>query len=509
MKRLGLHSMLENLIWKNKVIKNHSSTIANFEMSLFSIKEKINNSNFLIKIPNKKILVKGCCIDTRSIKKDLIFMAIKGKNFDGHNFIETAKEKNAIGAIVEKGQIKDWMTSLIDDKFFLLAVNNVIDAFSELAAKKRTTWNGKLLSVTGSNGKTTAKEIVSNILKKEVGSTAQFSTTGNQNNHIGVPLNLLRLRDEHKFAVLEMGMNQIGEISKLSSIVKPNCALITNAQREHQEFLGSVRKTAIENGSVISKLNAKDIVIFPKDIDNEDIWWGFAERNDCSVIRFSLESDKSICENKIIFKDVICKIKCKNPLTVEFYVNKDKMFSTKLNGFGEHFARTTTAAVAASLALNISNRSIEKGLKSFTPIEGRGLFHHLEDGSIIVDDSYNANPDSVRAAINAMLDLNGRKAMVLGDMGELGRDSQLLHKEILGFAALHLDEVFTIGEYFSNASKDLKFGKPHSTAKSLERDVRSWLQPRKTASGTSVLWVKGSRTSNLDIIVNNLINRNF
>ncbi len=486
-------------------MKNNSPTIAKFTLPLYLLQEIIPGSKFIGKLPNKNLFIEGCSIDSRTIEKNFFFLAIKGKNFDGHSFIKNVKDNGAILAVVDKKKIDDTLLKPIDENFFILAVEEVIQALSFVAAFKRGKWKGKLLTVTGSNGKTTAKEIISNILSINFGEGSQFKTYGNQNNHIGVPLNLLRIKNNNKFAVIEMGMNNNGEISKLSSIVKPNLALITNAQREHQEYLGSVRATAIENGSVISHLRKGDVVVFPKDKKNEDIWWELAKENNCEIIRFSLLEDNTDFDSKNNCREIICEIVNYFPLKIRLTLGKQLIGETTLRGFGRHFARTATAAAAACIGLKIPNESIINGLKSFTPLKGRGYFYYLKSGGMIVDDSYNANPDSMEAAINAMIEITGRRAMILGDMGELGKDSFSMHVEVLRLAARNLDDIFLFGENFSKANSSLKCGKVYSSLRNLENDIRKWMQKFNSQPNTFVLWVKGSRVSNLDLIVKNLV----
>ncbi len=482
-----------------------TSKIAKLELPLYVLNMWLPGSKFIGKIPDNNILIKAISIDSRAIYKNSLFFSIKGKNYDGHSFLKQVKKRHAIAAIIDKKIVNKSLAKMVDQSFFLLSVDNVLEAFSKIAGELRKSWHGKLISVTGSNGKTTAKELIANVLKKEVGEKSQFSSYGNQNNHIGVPLNLMRLTSEKKFAVIEMGMNQVGEISKLSSIVKPNFSLILNAQREHQEFLGSVRATAHENGEVISYLTKNNIVVFPKDRDNEDVWWKLAKENMCKVFRFSLKNDLSDFKREKSFKEITCEILGNNPLLVKLEIDGESIGSVRLNGLGEHFARTATGAVAASIALGISYESVIEGLKTFMPIKGRGNFHHLNNGSIVVDDSYNANPDSVHAAIKTMLDVRGRKAMILGDMAELGSESAFFHQEILSFAIDHLDEVFLFGRQFSEASKNLKCGRSYSSSKKLEEDVRVWLNLYPAKKNSTLLWVKGSRASNLDAVVNCLV----
>ena len=483
------------------------SKIAKLELPLHVLNKWLPESEFIGKVPKKNILIKEMTIDSRAICKNSLFFSIKGKNYDGHSFLEEVKKKHAIAAIVDKKIVTESLVRMVDQSFFLLSVDDVLEAFGKIASEIRKSWHGKLISVTGSNGKTTAKELIANILKKEVGEKSRFFSYGNQNNHIGVPLNLMRLASENKFAVIEMGMNQVGEISKLSSMVKPNFSLIVNAQREHQEFLGSVRTTAYENGEVISHLTKNNIVVFPKDKENEDIWWKLAKKNMCKVFRFGLKNDYSNFDSEKKFREITCEILTNNPLFIRLEIDNENIGSVRLNGLGEHFARTATGAVATCIALGISYESVIEGLKTFMPIKGRGNFHYLNNGSIVVDDSYNANPDSVHAAIKTMLNVSGRKAMILGDMAELGKDSTFFHQEILSFAVEHLDEVFLFGRQFSEASKNLKFGRSYSSIKQLEEEVRVWLNSYPAKKNSTLLWVKGSRASNLDVIVNCLVSR--
>ena len=458
---------------------------------------------------NRDHRISGVTTDSRSIKRNNLFFALEGEKFDGHNFVSQAKNKNAIGAVVSSRKVDKELMALVDRDFFLISVKDSSSFLLDFAYWHRSKFNPFITSIVGSNGKTTSKEMIAHILGSVFRRNELVVTHANQNNHIGVPLNLLRINDKTKHVILEVGMNAIGEIDRLAHMVRPNLVLMTNAQRDHQEFLNSVSLTARENGRAIEALQPNGIAVLPRDSDYTDLWSDQANRVDAEIVRFGIQAefDNVREENN---RDFIGRIVEKFPLIME--VQSEKWLDTfkiTLKGIGKHFASNALGAVAVAACLKIPDRKIFNSLKNFLPVNGRGVIYSLQNSVFLIDDTYNANPDSMVAAIHAMGDLKVTKCAVLADMHELGEKSGSAHAEVLCEASQKLEKIFLLGEEFAKVSKRLGYGTPCAGKDSLINKIKEWIKEQcKTQPNRGIaVWLKGSRSNGLEDVVKDLLEK--
>ena len=447
--------------------------------------------------------------DSRSVVENSLFFALKGEKFDGHDFVKQAKLKNAIGAVVDSNKVDAELSSLVDKNFCLLCVDDTSSFFLDFAYWHRNKFNPFVTSIVGSNGKTTSKEMIAHILGSVFHSSELVVTRANQNNAIGVPLNLLRINEKTKHVVLEIGMNKIGEIDRIAQRVKPNLVLVTNAQRDHQEFLDSVSITATENGMAIKALQQSGITVVPTDSDYEDIWLDQARGVRSDVVRFGIHEE---CRNLLTKKNkcVSGKIIQKFPLVMEVQGSTwSDYLKINLQGIGKHFALNALSAIAVTDNLKIPHKKILKSLENFLPIDGRGAIYPFRRGVFFVDDTYNANPDSMLAAIEALSELQAIKCMVLADMGELGEKSSHSHTEVLKKASQKLEKVFLIGKDFAEASQRLGVGFYCVDNYLLVDEINNWINAQVESHPETeiAVWFKGSRLSGLEKVVKTLLKK--
>lgn len=419
--------------------------------------------------------------DTRTIQADDLFWAIKGENFDGQDYIGDACMAGASAAVVDRADF----TVPIQQ----IEVGDTKRALSLSAQMWRNRFNIPVIGVTGSNGKTTTKEIISCILQQWQTEQFMLSTRGNLNNDLGVPLTVLRMRSYHLAAVIEMGMNHPGEIEDLANIAKPTIALVNNAQREHQEFMHTVDAVAKENGSVFYNLPDTGVAVFPGDDKYTDLWHEMSGSRPAMVFGFDEGFDVYASD-----------IKAKTDST-EFILHTALAASpVKLNAQGRHNLRNALAAATTALACNIPLAIIVRGIQAFNPVSGRLQTHVLENGWQIIDDTYNANPDSVMAAIDVLAQLNGNKVLVLGDMGEIGSASKTAHEEVGLYAKNKgINILLTLGQESENSAN--AFGENSASFDQLD----SLLEKLYTQLPANVL-VKGSRSARMERVVQALIN---
>lgn len=459
-------------------------------------------SEFLSAIPqaaalpgldSNEIVFDAVSTDTRTLKPGALFFALEGANFDGAKFLKAAKDKGAAAAVVRAGAVNAKEASLV-----CVEVPDTLAALQQWSAYWRGQWAGKMIAVTGSNGKTTVKQMISTVLDAAVGAECAWATPGNLNNHIGVPLSVLGLKPEHRIAVLELGMNHPGEIPVLAAIARPDIALVNNAQREHQEFMKSVAAVAHENGQVFAALPANGIAVFPRDPEHEPIWKRLAGNRRC--IRFGFESSAAAPDFQ--GEELSVRWADSSKSTLEIHFPSGQLSMVRPQGTGEHFALNAIAAAACAWAASISPSVIANALAKFEPVAGRGRKLGLAGGGILVDDTYNANPDSVRAAIDALGTLPMPQALVLGDMGEVGDQGEAFHCEVLRYAdEKKIDAIWLHGQSMARANSQTGVGRHFDQIEPLVSDLRGWLDRQHARGQQPSVWAKGSRFMKMERVV--------
>ena len=466
-------------------------------------------------------------IDTRTVGPGSVFVAIPGARVDGHDFLEQAFAQGAIAALVSHAPTAAQTAS--GQLGPCIAVTSPQAALACMAKVWRGAWRGRLAAVTGSNGKTTVKEMTAAVLRQAYGSRAVWATPGNLNNHLGVPLSILGLRPRHQVAVLEIGMNHPDEVAALADLAAPDLALLTNAQREHQEFMASVRACAEENAQSFLKVKAQGTVVVPRDPEHEPLWAEMtASRPDLRHLRFGLADDPAAGESIAYAAQCDAQIASSLPLAFTITVSapvthqatNDPRFTpgftpavsqpVHIAGLGRHLARNAAGAAALGIGLGLSIQQVEQGLAAFTPVNGRGRLHCLSGTQWLVDDSYNANPDSVLAAIDGLAAVDGLHALVLGDMGEVGDQGPAFHAEVLSAARSRgVAQVLVFGQAMSLASAQTGIGQSFSDLTTLVAALIGWMDQQRGQSPQvrQTVWVKGSRFMRLERVVQALLSR--
>jgi UDP-N-acetylmuramoyl-tripeptide--D-alanyl-D-alanine ligase len=427
------------------------------------------------------VSITGVSTDSRSVSEGNLFIALRGERFDAHNFLNDVVAQGAAAVMAER----------MPDGFAApaLIVPDTRAALGQVAQHWRAQYDLPVIAVTGSNGKTTVKEMIAAVLAAAFGSEHSLATRGNLNNEIGVPLTLLRLDAPCRAAVIELGMNHPGEISGLSGIAQPTVALVNNAQREHQEFMESVEAVAKENGSVILSLPADGVAVFPADDEFTPLWRSYAGQR--KTMTFGL-SDAA---------DVSCTYQA-NVFGSDLHVTAGThIFDVRLSAAGMHNVRNALAAIACTLAAGIDIDAIKRGLEAFAPVNGRLQRKLAANGALVIDDTYNANPDSVRAAIDVLAQLTAPRLLVLGDMGEVGDQGPQFHEEVGAYARVRgIEQLFTLGELAQHSATAFgSDGRHFGDIDSLKQAVDAIM-----TSDTTVL-VKGSRFMRMERVVQHLL----
>jgi UDP-N-acetylmuramoyl-tripeptide--D-alanyl-D-alanine ligase len=413
--------------------------------------------------------------DSRSLMPGDLFVALRGERFDGHDWLAQAAAAGAPAALAERG-----LSTALPG----LQVADSLEGLQALGAAWRRRFEIPLIAVTGSNGKTTVTQMAAAILRAWQGDAA-LATAGNFNNHIGVPLTLLRLRPAHRAAVLELGMNHPGEIARLARWAAPTVAVINNAQREHQEFMDGVEAVARENGSVIQALPDSGTVVVPAGDAYTGLWRGLAGAR--RVWTFALEGQADVrAQAQWDAAGAVWSLILETPVG---------RVAAALHQTGRHNVHNALAAAAATLAAGAPLSAVAEGLAAFKPVAGRSQLLTLNIAGrqvTLVDDSYNANPDSVLAAIDVLAALPGPRWLLLGDMGEVGQAGPRFHAEV-GDAARErgIEHFWAAGPLCAHTEADRYFG---TVAALLEAFVQSRPQ------AVSVL-VKGSRFMKMEQVV--------
>ena len=425
----------------------------------------------------------GVSSNSQTVAAGNLFVALRGERFDAHDFLSQVATRGAAAVVAER----------VPNDFSLpaLIVPDTRHALGQIAQVWRRRFAVPVVGVTGSNGKTTVKEMIASIFAAAYGQNNYLSTRGNLNNEIGVPLTLFRLEAQHRAAVIEMGMNHPGEITRLAEIAEPTVGLVNNAQREHQEFMASVAAVAEENGAVIRGLAETGCAIFSGDEEYTSLWQRYAGKR--KVVRFGLDAS---C-------DISAQWQSEDFGSLINISASGTTFNVHLSAPGVHNVRNALAACAAAIAVGIDAPSIVRGLEAFAPVAGRLQRKTATNGALVIDDTYNANPDSVRAAIDVLAAAPAPRTLVLGDMGEVGSEGVAFHEEIGAYAhAHHIDRLFTLGTLARHATQAFGQGAVHFDDMDKLTAVITGVP-----AGASIL-VKGSRFMQMERVVSHLTGQN-
>jgi UDP-N-acetylmuramoyl-tripeptide--D-alanyl-D-alanine ligase len=429
--------------------------------------------------------------DTRTLAPGDLFVALRGERFNANDFLAEAKAKGAVAALCQNDAQGEVRALLIAAGLPGLIVPDAKLALAELATHWRAQFKLPLMAVTGSNGKTTVTQMIAAILRA-FKPQSFLATQGNLNNEIGVPLTVLGLRSQHEIAVVELGMNHPGEIAVLSAIAQPTVALVNNAQREHLEFMSTVDAVAEENGSVIDALAANGVAVFPSDDLYTGVW--VEKAGPRAMLQFCVSDEVASSA------DVRCTAALWSGDAWQVNaITPAGALSYALHIAGVHNVKNSLAAVACTLAAGVPLVQIAQGLTAFEPVKGRSralVVEHAGRAVTLVDDTYNANPDSVRAAIEVLAALPGPRLLVLGDMGEVGNQGPQFHAEAGQLAhELGVEFLFTLGELSSAASNTFGTGQHFADIESIQAATLAALPTLG-----SVL-VKGSRFMKMERVV--------
>ncbi|MGD9982830.1 MAG: UDP-N-acetylmuramoyl-tripeptide--D-alanyl-D-alanine ligase [Porticoccaceae bacterium] len=419
--------------------------------------------------------------DTRQLRGGELFVALRGERFDAHQFLAEAAAQ-ACGLVVTRAdkhlKLPQWIVPDTDE------------ALGQLASLARDQFDGPVIAITGSSGKTTVKEMTAAILR---GLGPVLATRGNLNNHIGLPLTLLGSEPEHRFAVLEMGASAAGEIAWLGSIARPTVALITNVLPAHVAGFGSLAGVAAAKGEIYAALGAKGTAVLNLDIDSRWLSEWRASLPCLEVLTFSLTRPDADVGAKAIAIDTegCASFRLRTPLGET---------AIRLQVAGRHNVANALAAATCALAAGAGLDAMAAGLRAVLPAPGRMQTRRGRNGARVIDDSYNANPGSVKAALDALANFPGRRLLVLGDMAELGKDAQALHREVGAYAAARgIDALYACGPLSALAAATFGAGgRAFADKTTLTQALIDLLAP-----DTTVL-VKGSRSAGMEDVARQL-----
>ena len=420
--------------------------------------------------------------DTRTLARGALFVALRGERFDGHRFLDAAKNRGAAAAMV------DSKSAARSPEFPLLVVDDTRRGLGRLARHWRGRFDIPLVAVTGSNGKTTVKEMIAAILRAHFGEIHVLATEGNLNNDVGLPLTLLNLREHHRAAVIELGMNHPGETESLAAITSPTVALVNNAQREHQEFLNGVAEVAREHAAVFGALRPNGVAVINADDGFAAYWRGLLARKPVRAVRdFGVDNPAQVSGRHVV-AHFGSRIELRAPegeVTIELHAD------------GRHNVLNACAAAASALVAGASLGAVARGLAAFRPVGGRMQRLSARSGASLIDDSYNANPDSVRVAIDVLAAERGTKFLLLGDMGEVGERGVQFHEEIGRYARKRgVDRLYATGILSRAAVRAFGEGARHFEA--VEEMI---VAAREEVVSNAVALIKGSRFMRMERVV--------
>jgi UDP-N-acetylmuramoyl-tripeptide--D-alanyl-D-alanine ligase len=424
-------------------------------------------------------LFESLSTDSRAIEAGQLFVALTGPRFDGHAYLAEVAAKGAVAALVER--------AVADVSLPQLIVADSRVALGQLGARNRQAFAGPVAAVTGSSGKTSVKELLASILRAAYGAEAVLATRGNLNNDLGAPLTLLELAPRHQAAVIELGASRVGEIAYTVSLTQPDVSLITNAGTAHVGEFGGPEKIVEAKGEILDGLGEGGIAVLNRDDQAYPVW----ERRAAGrrVLSFALSNPLADFHPSSIGYDLRG---CPNFVLTGPCGSK----RIQLNLLGRHNVANALAAAAAAYALGISGEHIVAGLESLQPVKGRGVAQMLANGVRLIDDTYNANPGSICAAIDVLASFAGRTVLALGDMGELGGWAEQGHRDVGSYAAGKVDALLAVGPLMKHAVDAFGAnGRHYADQSALIEALRL-----EQGNATTIL-IKGSRSAAMDKVV--------
>ena len=422
----------------------------------------------------------GVSIDSRNIQPGQLFVALSGERFDGHDFLEQVAAKSAAAALVEREAEEVELPQLV--------VADSRLALGQLGALNRAAFHGRLAAVTGSSGKTTVKEMLASILRADHhgDAAAVLATRGNLNNDLGAPLTLLELAPQHLSAVIELGANHVGEIAYTVGLTRPQVAVITNAGTAHVGEFGGPEKIVEAKGEILEGLDADGTAVLNRDDPAFAIWLQRAAGR--RVLSFALRTDADFTARDLARDARGCPA-----FTLRSPAGEVRI---QLNLLGEHNVSNALAAAAAAHALGVSLAAIRAGLEAVQPVKGRVQALLAPSGMRVIDDSYNANPVSMKAAVDILAGFSGRTVLVLGDMGELGDWAEQGHREVGEHARGKVTALYAVGPLMTHAVAAFGVGGRHFAS---QAELIAALTAEQAPETT--LLIKGSRSAAMDNVV--------
>ena len=420
-------------------------------------------------------------IDTRSIQKGDVYIAIEGQNFDGHDFIEDAEKKGAKAIIVSRE---------VSSSLPFIVVNNTLEFMKSIAVHNRSSFRGNVIGITGTNGKTTSKQILSSLLSK-IHKT--HKTDGNKNNHIGVPFSMLNMENLYKSSVIEIGTSQVGEIKSLTNLVKPNVAAITNVSSGHLQGLRDTDSIADEKGDILEFYDSNGIAVLPRDSNYFKFWC--SKTNSKKIVSFGIHEDSD-------FKVINPSVDVENNLTSFQLMHEGLIEEFSINGVGIHNSLNAAMGLAICSVLGIDISEVKEALHNVKFPERRLSIHKSIANSILIDDSYNSNPASMKRSIDLIASMNKYKKICLfGEMKELAEDSSLLHSDVYEYAKGKIDYFHCLGKEW-NCIQD----SDNTNLKIFSNHEELYESARNLINQDTVTLVKGSRSTRMDIVADKLKN---